>query len=71
MLYSLKNTLNDFPDAKFYIIGDGPEYQKIKNLIEKLKLDNTVVMYGPKNSEFVWQKMAQSWIFLYNIVAHQ
>lgn len=64
VLYSFKILLNDFPDAKFYIIGDGPEYQKIKNLIEKLELDNSVVMYGSKNSEFVWRKMAESWIFV-------
>lgn len=38
--------LSQIPDAVFYIIGDGPQSENIKNLIQKLSLQDRVFMLG-------------------------
>ena len=64
ILFSFKKILKNFPKAKFYIIGDGPEFPRIKNFIKKLELNNSVTLYGSRNSDFVWKKMAECWVFV-------
>jgi glycosyltransferase involved in cell wall biosynthesis len=38
--------LSQIPDAVFYITGDGPQYENIRNLIQGLSLQNKVFMLG-------------------------
>jgi glycosyltransferase involved in cell wall biosynthesis len=38
--------LNQIPDAVFYIVGDGPQYENIKHLIKKYSLEDKVFMLG-------------------------
>ncbi|MDI6890023.1 MAG: glycosyltransferase family 4 protein [Thermodesulfovibrionales bacterium] len=38
--------LSQIPYAVFYIVGDGPQYENIKNLIQELSLQNRVFMLG-------------------------
>jgi glycosyltransferase involved in cell wall biosynthesis len=38
--------LSQIPDAVFYIVGDGPQYENIRNLIQGLSLQNKVFMLG-------------------------
>ncbi|MGB9700384.1 MAG: glycosyltransferase [Thermodesulfobacteriota bacterium] len=38
--------LQEIPDAQFYIVGDGPQLNNIKNAIEELRLQNKVILLG-------------------------
>ncbi|MBI5682753.1 MAG: glycosyltransferase family 4 protein [Deltaproteobacteria bacterium] len=38
--------LEEIPDVSFYIVGDGPQFQNIKSMIEKLGLTGKVFMLG-------------------------
>ncbi|MCJ1968896.1 glycosyltransferase family 4 protein [Lactococcus carnosus] len=37
---------NSFPNAKFYIIGEGEDEEKLKDLVKKLKLESVVSFLG-------------------------
>lgn len=45
-LEAVKEILRHIPDAVFYIVGDGPQYENIKNLIHSLSLQGKVFMLG-------------------------
>jgi len=43
---AIPEILEKIPDAYFYIIGDGPQYENIKNLISEQIFKNKVIMLG-------------------------
>lgn len=45
-LEAIPEILSQIPDAVFYIVGNGPQYENIKNLIQELSLQNRVFMLG-------------------------
>lgn len=45
-IFAFKELLNQVPDAKFHIYGDGPLHRDISNLIEKLGVDHAVTLAG-------------------------
>ena len=49
---------------KFYIIGDGDDYQKIEKLIEELNLSNKVKLLGYKNREEIEKYYEKSSVFV-------
>jgi glycosyltransferase involved in cell wall biosynthesis len=55
-----------FPDLKLYIIGDGPEFNKLRSLIKNLQLQEIVFLLGvlPKDKLFRYLKAAD--LFLLN-----
>jgi colanic acid/amylovoran biosynthesis glycosyltransferase len=55
----------------FTIIGDGPEYENLKNLIKKLNLEGSVVLAGYKKQEEIIRYLQESDIFIYTAVASQ
>lgn len=53
-------------DKEFHldIIGDGVEYQKIKNKIDQLNLKQAVTLWGFKDSKFINEKLKNSSLYL-------
>lgn len=51
-------------ECKLFIIGDGNEYNNLKNLIDKLNLNDRVFLLGYKNHEEIKKYMLDSSIFL-------
>lgn len=49
---------------KLYIIGDGKEFNNLKNLIDDLNLNNKVILTGYKNKEEINKYMLDSSLFL-------
>lgn len=47
---AIPEILESIPDAHFYIVGDGPQYENIKNHIHKLSLQNKVFMLGHREN---------------------
>ncbi|PGY15154.1 glycosyltransferase family 4 protein [Bacillus sp. AFS031507] len=46
LFINIANKLRDIPNLMFYIAGDGPEYQKLNNLIRSQNLSHKVKMVG-------------------------
>lgn len=42
--------LNVLPEARFFLIGDGPEYSRLKSKIEQLQINDKVFLLGPKKN---------------------
>lgn len=53
------------PEAKFIVIGDGPELQNLKKLASKLKLKEKVIFEGWMPREKLLQKMSLCDVFLF------
>lgn len=46
LLEAIPLILNHIPNIKFYIVGDGPQRENIKNHIKKLNIEKWVIMTG-------------------------
>ncbi|WP_426710472.1 glycosyltransferase [Cetobacterium sp. SF1] len=44
---------------KLYLLGDGPDYDYLKNKIEKLNLEKDVLLLGQKTNPYPWMKNAK------------
>jgi glycosyltransferase involved in cell wall biosynthesis len=53
LLYAAKEVINEFPNTKFLIIGDGPEREKLENLTEKLHIAKNVIFTGTIQAELL------------------
>jgi len=55
LFINIAHQLRDVPNLMFYIAGDGPEYQKLKNIIRTLNLSHRIKMVGivHKPEEFI------------------
>lgn len=49
---------------KFYIIGDGPERQKLENIIKEEKLQKTFFLLGAKENPYPYMKQADMFCLL-------
>lgn len=49
---------------KFYIIGDGPEREKLKSLIQKEQLQDTFLLLGAKENPYPYIKQADIFCLL-------
>ncbi len=50
------------PTYKLYIIGDGPDKEKIENLIKQYNLGNKVYLLGKKQDPYTWMKKCQFFV---------
>lgn len=46
LLFSVPNVIKFFPRTLFLIVGDGPEMENIKKIINKLEIGNNIVLLG-------------------------
>jgi len=46
IIYAAPLVIKKFPDAKFLIVGNGPELNKLKDLAKKLNIENNTIFTG-------------------------
>lgn len=56
--------LQNYPDWKFYIVGNGAEYEKLKMQIKDINLEDSIYLVGWKESEYIRQLLSESRILL-------
>lgn len=49
-------------EYKLYIIGDGPDREKIEKMIENLNLKDRVYLLGNKRNPYIWMKNAEIFV---------
>jgi len=49
-------------DYKLYIVGDGPEKEKLQNLIKNLNLENKIFLEGQKKNVYEYYKRAKIFV---------
>lgn len=49
LIKAFRRSFQNRPKIKLTIVGGGPEYDNLKNLIETLQMENQISLYGPAN----------------------
>ncbi|WP_208455770.1 CDP-glycerol glycerophosphotransferase family protein [Staphylococcus durrellii] len=52
LIKAFADVVKEYPNAKLYILGDGPLKALLNNLINKLNLDDSVYLVGQKSNPF-------------------
>ena len=47
---------------KLVLVGDGPDREKLENLVKKLNLENDIIFLGKKNNPYIWMKNSKAFI---------
>lgn len=58
----MSRVLPDYPDAKFYIMGDGPERQKLEREIRSRNIGEQVILTGNISQEEVKEKIHKAYL---------
>ena len=58
----VRNLNNKGYQVRWYIIGDGPNMGKLKDLIKKENVDNKVILLGVKNNPYPYMKACDIYI---------
>lgn len=59
-----KDLINDGYDHNMYVIGDGPEREKLEQLIKKNKIEKTFKLLGQKSNPYPYVKKADAFCLL-------
>ncbi|MGL5965513.1 MAG: glycosyltransferase [Fusobacteriaceae bacterium] len=59
LIKAFEKVLKIKKDLKLYLVGDGPDKEKIQNKINDLKLTEKVLLLGRKDNPYVWMKNAE------------
>lgn len=49
-------------DEKLVLVGDGPDREKLENLVKELKLENDIMFLGKKSNPYIWIKNSKVFI---------
>lgn len=49
-------------DAKLVLVGDGPDREKLENLVKELKLENDIIFLRKKSNPYIWMKNSKVFI---------
>lgn len=49
-------------DEKLVLVGDGPDREKLENLVKELKLENDIIFLGKKSNPYIWIKNSKVFI---------
>lgn len=49
-------------DEKLVLVGDGPDKEKLENLVKELKLENNIIFLGKKSNPYIWMKNSEAFI---------
>jgi len=66
LISAFQELVGRISDARLVIIGDGPEYQKLKLEIENLKLENKVFLKGAVSKAVLLQYLRAADVFVLN-----
>ncbi len=47
---------------KLVLVGDGPDREKLENLVKKLNLENDIIFLGKKSNPYIWMKNSKVFI---------
>lgn len=47
---------------KLVLVGDGPDREKLENLVKKLNLKDNVIFLGKKSNPYIWMKNSKTFI---------
>lgn len=47
---------------KLVLVGDGPDKEKLENLVKKLNLENDIIFLGKKSNPYIWMKNSKVFI---------
>lgn len=68
LVYTAHLVLKQFPEAHFHILGDGPLSPRVKNLIRKLRLEESVTLHGAVEHSSAMQLLSRATIFIQHSV---
>ena len=54
----IKNKINE----KLILVGNGPDREKLENLVKKLNLENDIIFLGKKSNPYIWMKNSKVFI---------
>lgn len=58
------DVLKKMPDARFVIVGDGPDKQHLEKMVEKLELQDKIIFTGRIPADEVWRYYALGDVFV-------
>lgn len=74
-ILAIEKLIDDYPNIKYYILGDGPEKSYLYRMINRNKLQNNIILLGAKPIEKVMEYMSKidvfslpSWVESFGIV---
>ena len=47
---------------KLVLVGDGPDREKLENLVKKLKMEEDIIFLGKKSNPYIWMKNSKAFI---------
>lgn len=53
---------NNKISEKLVLVGDGPDREKLENLVRELKLENDIIFLGKKSNPYIWMKNSKAFI---------
>ncbi|MFI5159030.1 MAG: glycosyltransferase [Sphingobacteriales bacterium] len=65
---AFKLVVQKFPDAKLWMVGQGPLFNETKKLINELALDNSIILTGVLNTEDIKKHIQRSRCFVQHSV---
>lgn len=62
LVQAFAQIVGQLPDARLYIVGEGPEYTRLKRLITELQLTSHIVMPGYMSRSEMESRFAEAWV---------
>ncbi len=63
LIRSFRRVVDEYPDAKLFILGEGPLRRDLEDLISKLRLDKNVFLIGDQENVFPFLKNSDCFVF--------
>lgn len=63
MIRAFTKVLQDFPDAKLVILGEGPQEEYLRRLISEYKIENSVGLLGYKSNPYPYLANSTGFVF--------
>lgn len=57
--YKIYDNILGEKSIKLYLLGEGPDREKLKNIISKNKLENKILLLGAKKNPYVWMNSSK------------
>ena len=64
LLYAFEQTIKEFPNIELFVIGSGPEKDKLQIIIKELNIASKVFFLGHQSRELVAKYMKESHVFV-------